>query len=33
MTVDQLIRNIAQLEYRLFVVNSYAAGIQQNDGR
>lgn len=33
MTVDQLIWNIAQLEYSLFVVNSYAAGIQQNDGR
>lgn len=33
MTSDQLIRNIAQLEYSLFVVNSYAAGIQQKDGR
>jgi hypothetical protein len=33
MTADQLIWNIAQLEYSLFVVNSYAAGIQQNDGR
>lgn len=33
MRTDQLIRNIAQLEYNLFVVNNYAAGIQQNDGR
>ena len=33
MTIDQIIKNIAQLEYSLFVVNSYAAGIQQNDGR
>ena len=33
MKADQLIWNIAQLEYSLFVVNSYAAGIQQNDGR
>ncbi len=33
MTADHLIRNIAQIEYSLFVVNSYAAGIQQNDGR
>lgn len=33
MIADRLIRNIAQLEYSLFVVNSYAAGIQQNDGR
>lgn len=33
MTPDQLIGKIAQLEYSLFVVNSYAAGIQQKDGR
>lgn len=33
MAVDQLIQKIAQLEYSLFVVNTYAAGIQQNDGR
>lgn len=33
VTVDQIIKDIAQLEYSLFVVNSYAAGIQQNDGR
>lgn len=33
MTVDQLIQNIAQLEYAFFVVNTYAAGIQQKDGR
>lgn len=33
MTVDRLIHDIAQLEYTLFVVNTYAAGIQQNDGR
>lgn len=33
MRTDQLIRNIAQLEYNLFVVNNHAAGIQQNDGR
>lgn len=33
MMVDQIIQNIAQLEYSLFVVNTYAAGIQQNDGR
>ena len=29
VTIDQIIKNIAQLEYSLFVVNSYAAGIQQ----
>ena len=33
MTVDRLMHDIAQLEYTLFVVNTYAAGIQQNDGR
>ena len=33
MTIDQIIQKIAQLEYSLFVVNTYAAGIQQNDGR
>lgn len=33
MTVEQLIQDIAQLEYAFFVVNTYAAGIQQNDGR
>lgn len=33
MTVDRLMHDIAQLEYTLFVVNAYAAGIQQNDGR
>ena len=33
MTVDEIIKNIAQLEYSLFVVNNYAAGIQQDDGR
>lgn len=33
MTPDQLIGKIAQLEYSLFVVNSYATGIQQKDGR
>lgn len=33
VTIDQIIKNIAQLEYSLFVVNSYAAGIQQYDGR
>lgn len=33
MAVDQIIRSIAELEYRLFVVNNYAAGIQQDDGR
>ena len=33
MTENQLIHDIAQLEYTLFVVNNYAAGIQQNDGR
>lgn len=33
VTIDQIIRKIAQLEYSLFVVNSYAAGIQQDDGR
>lgn len=33
MPSDQLIRNIAKIEYSLFVVNNYAAGIQQKDGR
>ena len=33
MIADQLIHDIAELEYSLFVVNNYAAGIQQNDGR
>ena len=33
MAVDRLMHDIAQLEYTLFVVNTYAAGIQQNDGR
>lgn len=33
MEVDQLIRKIAEYEYRFFVVNNYAAGIQQSDGR
>lgn len=33
MTVDRLMHDIAQVEYTLFVVNTYAAGIQQNDGR
>lgn len=33
MVVNQLIREIAEYEYRLFVVNTCAAGIQQNDGR
>lgn len=33
MTIDQVIQKIAHLEYKLFVVNTYAAGIQQNDGR
>lgn len=33
MIVDRLMHDIAQLEYTLFVVNTYAAGIQQNDGR
>ena len=33
MTVARLMHDIAQLEYTLYVVNTYAAGIQQNDGR
>lgn len=33
MTVNQLIQKISEWEYKLFVVNTYAAGIQQNDGR
>lgn len=33
MTDEQIIHDIAQLEYSLFVVNTYAAGIQQHDGR
>lgn len=30
---NQLIRDIAEYEYKLFVVNNYAAGIQYDDGR
>jgi hypothetical protein len=33
MMEHNLIQNIAQLEYSLFVVNNCAAGIQQRDGR
>lgn len=33
MAVNKLIRNIAEYEYSLFVVNTYAAGIQQDNGR
>lgn len=33
MTEEQIIKSIAQLEYELFVINTCAAGIQQNDGR
>lgn len=33
MIEEQIIKKIAELEYNLFVVNMYAAGIQQNDGR
>ena len=33
MTEEQIIKKIAELEYNLFVINMYAVGIQQNDGR
>lgn len=33
MPIEQIIKNIAELEYSLWVVNTCAAGIQQKDGR
>ena len=33
MTEEQIIKKIAEIEYDLFVINTCAAGIQQNDGR
>lgn len=33
MSVEQNIKDIAELEYSLWVVNTYAAGIQQKDGK
>lgn len=33
MSVEQKIKDIAELEYSLWVVNTYAAGIQQKDGK
>ena len=33
MAIDQIIKKIANIEYSLWVVNTYAAGIQQADGR
>ena len=32
MTIEQIIKDIADIEYSLWVVNTYAAGIQQADG-
>ena len=33
MAINQIIKDIANVEYSLWVVNTYAAGIQQPNGR